>query len=178
MRDTHERTPPILKAALASSLLGVSPPQLAALAVTLILCVGGATTDAWLTLPPNVAGVGAKPTAPPLARTLALLAREARAAERALAGARFLVDRDHDRVRAAFGRAAYSALDVLQLLRERIVITIPLAAEALSLTPPTAGAAVARLEGLGIAREVTGRARSRVYAYEELVRTFEPARQS
>jgi hypothetical protein len=181
LRDAHERTPPVLKAALAA--LGIaaeirsmgdesaamSESQLVALAVTLTLCVGGATTDAWLTLPP------ALPTADrTLGGVFTALAREARAAERALSAAREIGDADEQRVRDSLGRAAYSALDVLALLREQIVIAVPETARALGLTPPTAGAAVARLVELGIAREVTGKARSRAFAYEGIVRALEP----
>jgi hypothetical protein len=143
--------------------------QLLALAVTLTLCVGGATTDAWLTLPRAAtqadAGLGA---------IFAALAREARAAERGLAGARELGEHDEQRVRDSLGRAAYSALDVLALLRNDIIITVPETARALGLTPPTAGAAVARLVELGIAKEVTGKARSRAFAYEGIVQALEP----
>jgi hypothetical protein len=174
LRDLHERTPPVLKAALAALAIGDEPSangsQLVALTVTLTLCVGGATTDAWLTLPPA-------PTngAQSLGGILTALAREARAAERALGEVRALADADEQRVRDSLGRAAYSALDVLRLLREQIVITVPETARELGLTPPTAGAAVARLVDLGIAREVTGKARSRAFAYERLVKAFEPA---
>ena len=63
LRDTHTRTPPVLKAARAAEAIhayadllepGTEVAQtqrLAALAITLVLCVGGAITDAWLTLP-------------------------------------------------------------------------------------------------------------------------------
>lgn len=177
LRDAHERTPPVLKAALVAIEMrsqtresaDESESQLLALAVTLTLCVGGATTDAWLTLPRPAAhadsGLGA---------TFAALAREARAAERGLAAARELGDQDEQRVRDSLGRAAYSALDVLALLRNEIVITVPETARALGHTPPTAGAAVARLVELGIATEVTGKARSRAFAYEGIVRALEP----
>jgi hypothetical protein len=186
LRDTHERTPPVLKAALvARALRGVVLGQpeepeepdtacLIALAVTLVLCVGGATNDAWLTLPSPGAGKSASHADISLGGTFAALAREARAAERGLLAARDRIDIDEQRVRDSLGRAAYSALDVLALLGERIVITVPETARALGLTPPTAGAAVARLVELGIAREVTGRARSRAFAYEGIVRALEP----
>jgi Fic family protein len=72
---------------------------------------------------------------------------------------------DVTRTREALGRAAYSALDILGLLRSDMMITIPDAARALGQTPPTAGAAVMRLVELGIAREVTGRSRSRAFVY-------------
>jgi hypothetical protein len=176
LRDAHERTPPVLKAALASLALrdatGGDEPhtaRLIALAVTLVLCVGGAITDAWLTLPQANAGAG-----PSLPDTFALLAREARGAQRGLLAAQELVASDEERVRAALGRAAYSALDVLELLHQKIVVTIPETARALGQTPPTSGAAVARLVELGIAREVTGKARSRAFAYEGIVRALEP----
>jgi hypothetical protein len=178
LRDAHERTPPLLKAALVALALraaaGGDPDaphtaQLVAIAVTLVLCVGGATTDAWLTLPRANAG-----TDHSLRETFATLAREARAAERGLLAAQELVEADEQRVRDSLGRAAYSALDMLVLLREKIVVTIPDAARALGQTPPTAGAAVARLVALGIAREVTGKARSRAFAYEGIVKALEP----
>jgi hypothetical protein len=181
LRDAHERTPPVLKAALAALAISAesrnaqgeaalaNESRLVALAVTLTLCVGGATTDAWLTLPP------VRPSADrTLGDTFTALAREARAAERGLTAARELGDADHQRVRDSLGRAAYSALDVLALLRAQIVITVPETARALGLTPPTAGAAVARLVELGIAREVTGKARSRAFAYERIARALEP----
>jgi hypothetical protein len=195
LRDTHERTPPVLKAALAARALRNAPSarpnepistaaaaRLAGLAVTLVLCVGGAITDAWLTLPPSPDGPLGSPRAARAAEdpaewlgaTFATLAREARAAERGLALTRDLAAADQLRVRDTLGRAAYSALDVLALLRDALVITVPQAARELSLTPPTAGAAVARLVELGIAREITGKARSRAFAYEGLVLALEP----
>jgi hypothetical protein len=181
LRDAHERTPPVLKAALVAIAIAdeirsandesaaANESHLAPLAVTLTLCVGGATTDAWLTLPRERSQTGRS-----LGDTLAALAREARAGERGLAAARELGDADEKRVRDSLGRAAYSALDVLALMREKIVITVPETARTLGLTPPTAGAAVARLADLGIAREVTGKARSRAYAYEGIVQALEP----
>jgi hypothetical protein len=175
LRDAHDRTPPVLKAAMAVGAIrsaaegsdAAEVARLCALAVTLVLCVGGAMTDSWLTLPRGA-------PSETLRDTFAALAREARAAERGLADAQELFVADEERVRESLGRAAYSALDVLGLLREQIVITVPDAARALDQTPPTAGAAVARLVELGIAREVTGKARSRAFAYEGLVRALAP----
>jgi hypothetical protein len=182
LRDAHERTPPVLKAVLVALAIRAadgtdgtdraveaSTTRIASLAVTLVLCVGGATTDSWLTLPPP------SPTADHSLRdTFTALAREARAAARGLQAARELCDADEQRVRDSLGRAAYSALDVLALLRDRLVIGVPEAAHALGLTPPTAGAAVARLVELGVAREVTGKARSRAFAYDGVVRALAP----
>ncbi|MFI5231135.1 MAG: hypothetical protein ACHQSE_01360 [Gemmatimonadales bacterium] len=193
LRDANERTPPVLKAALAALALRVTGPagsesraareppapaehHLAALVIPLLLCVGGATTDAWVTLPLDDAVATDTPGAAPTLREIfAALAREARAAERGLLAARDLCAADETRVREAFGRAAYSALDVLALLRQEIVIAVPETARTLDLTPPTAGAAIARLVELGIAHEVTGKARSRAFAYEGMVRALRPS---
>lgn len=45
--------------------------------------------------------------------------------------------------------------------------------EALGLTWPTVQAAIERLEGLGVATEVTGKKRDRVYAYEQQLRVLD-----
>jgi hypothetical protein len=190
LHDTNERTPPVLKAALAALTLGTPAPNpaqtasehrltalydpsIALLAVPLLLCVGGATTDAWITLPRSA--VGDTSASPPVLREIfAALARDARAAEKGLLAARQLCDADETRVRDTLGRAAYSALELLALLRRQIVITVPDAAHILGLTPPTAGAAVARLVELGVARELTGRIRSRAFVYEGMVHALRP----
>lgn len=175
LRGAGERTPPVLKAGLAvlalseaagydaDSAFAGHASRLAALAVTLVLCVGGATTDAWLTLPHTARSRAS------LRETFAALAREARFAERGILAARNRIEADEERVRRALGRAAYSALDVLALLSERLRINVPETARALDLTPPTAGAAIARLQELGIAREITGKARAREFAYESII---------
>jgi len=189
--DAHDRSPPLLKAVCTAGALLRSPPdeaarprsmKLAALAVSLVLCVGGAIADAWLTLPVAAdAGLAAGPGEADagwdrwLLAAFGALAREARAAEKGIAAARARADADELRVREALGRAAYSALDVLAMLRSDVALTVQDAARALAQTPPTAGAAVARLEELGIAREVTGRARSRIFVYAGLVDALAPA---
>jgi Fic family protein len=86
-------------------------------------------------------------------------------ATRTTVALRDLFDADQRRV-STVGRAAGSALQVFHLLRDRIALTIPRAADELGLTWPTVSAALKRLESLGIAREMTGRARDRVYAYD------------
>ena len=79
---------------------------------------------------------------------------------------RELFAEDQQRV-MKLGRAAGSTLQAYELLRERVIISIPRAAEELGLTWPTVSGALRRLEQLGIAREITGRARDRLYAYQQ-----------
>jgi Fic family protein len=63
--------------------------------------------------------------------------------------------------------ALQSNLDVYEYLRRRIAIRIPEAAEACRTTKPTVKRALDDLEKLGIAQEVTGKPRNRVYVYRE-----------
>lgn len=63
--------------------------------------------------------------------------------------------------------ALQSNLDVFEHLRRHIVIRIPDAAAALEMTKPTVARALKELTQLGIAREVTGKTRNRIFAYDE-----------
>ncbi|MFH1764406.1 MAG: Fic family protein [Gemmatimonadota bacterium] len=79
-----------------------------------------------------------------------------------------------DRARVeSLGRAAPSALKVYDYLRDRIIVSPTRTAEILGLTWPTVQAAIERLEALGIAREVTGKKRDRIYAYERQLRVLD-----
>ena len=94
-------------------------------------------------------------------RTLAVRARTARLA------ARIVIDAhgaEEEQLRS-LGRAAITAHSALALLRRRFVTTVPALAEDLELSRPAANDSVERLVALGLAREVTGRARDRVFAY-------------
>ena len=77
-----------------------------------------------------------------------------------------LFARDRARIRA-LGRAAGSALRVYDVLRRRIVVSIPGVAKEARVTWPTAKAALERLGELGIATESTGRRRDRLYTYKK-----------
>ncbi len=73
---------------------------------------------------------------------------------------------DHDRTLVqGLGRAAGSALLVYDVLRRRIVVSIPGVARETGVTWPTAKAALERLRVLGIVTESTGRRRDRLYTY-------------
>jgi Fic family protein len=78
---------------------------------------------------------------------------------------RRLVDGDREKIHA-LGRAAASALRVHEVAGRRIVLSASRAAAELQLSAPTVNAAFARLEDVGILREVTGRKRGRLFVYE------------
>jgi cell filamentation protein, protein adenylyltransferase len=77
-----------------------------------------------------------------------------------------LFDRDRKRIQT-LGRAAGSALRVYDVLRRRIVVSIPGMAKEARVTWPTAKAALERLAELSIATESTGRRRDRLYTYKK-----------
>lgn len=64
------------------------------------------------------------------------------------------------------GRAAASALRVLAALRERPALTLKYLCEHHGMTFPTATKAMETLRGAGIARELTGQRRYRVFVYD------------
>jgi Fic family protein len=66
-----------------------------------------------------------------------------------------------------YGRAALQInLDIYEHLRRRIAIRIPQTAVDCNTTKPTVARALTDLESLGIAREVTGKPRNRLYVYQ------------
>lgn len=89
-------------------------------------------------------------------------------AHSAVQTARRLVDlftEDTRRVQSS-GRAAASALRVLAALRERPVLTLNFLRDTHGLTFPTASKAMQTLINTGIARELTGQRRNRVFVYD------------
>jgi Fic family protein len=72
-----------------------------------------------------------------------------------------------DRARiAALGRVSGSALRIHQALQRRPLDSIPRLVRETRLSAPTAASALAALAHAGIVREITGRKRNRLYAYE------------
>jgi Fic family protein len=71
---------------------------------------------------------------------------------------------DRNRVRA-IGRQAATVLLVQEALQVKPLATIAALTKSTGLTTPTVTQALRELEGLGIVRETTGRARGRVFAY-------------
>lgn len=112
-------------------------------------------------------------------------------ADSAVAKIRLLLDLfDADRRAVAgtrggsiYGRAALQMnISVYEHLRGRIAIRIPETAEACGTTKPTVARVLHDLEALGIAKEVTGKPKNRLYVYERylniLNRDDEPARRA
>jgi Fic family protein len=79
-----------------------------------------------------------------------------------------LFEADQQRVQT-LGRSASSTLRVFQAFKERPLLTVGRISERTGLSFPAANQAVARLAELGIVREITGRRRERVYAYDQYV---------
>jgi Fic family protein len=66
-------------------------------------------------------------------------------------------------------RSVGSALRVHAALQKRPVVSAAKLVDATGLTAPTVRAALERLEGLGIVREMTGKRRNRLFGYERYV---------
>jgi len=90
-----------------------------------------------------------------------------------------MIERDRVRIHG-LGRGAATAGRVHDLTARVVVIRARLTAERLELSEPPMYSAIARLEELGILREVTGRQRNKLYVYDEYLAllnegTTEPA---
>lgn len=72
---------------------------------------------------------------------------------------------DRHRIQA-LGRASGSAQQVHDLLAREVVINVSLAESRLPLSEPTIQSAVRHLQNLSIVRELTGRSRNRIWAYD------------
>jgi Fic family protein len=77
-----------------------------------------------------------------------------------------MIERDRQRIHG-LGRAAATAHRVHDEAVKRVVVKVPTAARQLKLSEPPVYGAVARLEELGILREVTGKSRGKTYVYGE-----------
>jgi Fic family protein len=92
-------------------------------------------------------------------------------AEDAVETARRMTDlfqQDRARLRLA-GRQSPSALRLHQALMEHPVLTLPKAAEFSGLSFPAVNSAMNLLTKMGVAREITGRKRNRVFTYQEYI---------
>jgi Fic family protein len=182
LHDEQERTPPLIKAGLAHVQFETIHPfldgngRVGRLLITLLLCAEGVLSQPFLYLSlyfkQNRADYY---DALQRVRThgdwegwlrfylvgVEEVATQATATARALLA---LFEADRARVRTV-GRGAVSALSVYEHLRQKIIVSIPRAAESTGLSRPTITAALEWLSGLGITREITGKARNRQFVY-------------
>lgn len=77
-----------------------------------------------------------------------------------------MIDRDRQRIQA-LDRGAATASRVHDVAARFVLVSPREVAERLGITPPPVYAAISRLEEIGILREVTGRQRGKLYAYDE-----------
>lgn len=150
-----EPWPALLSAAvLSSGECGRVRNIAASIARAVVPLSGGATADVFV-----VSG-----SADDAAGALHLMATQARDVRRRVA-----VYREACALAAAqcqaFGRGGPTAAALAELLAGRPAVTVAAAAAALDISAPTAGAAVERLMGAGLLREITGRGRDRVFVY-------------
>jgi Fic family protein len=92
-------------------------------------------------------------------------------AESALVTARRIVEifeADRQKIQG-HRRSVGSALRVHAALQQRPVVSVARLVDATALSAPTVRAALERLEGLGIVREMTGKRRNRLFGYERYV---------
>jgi Fic family protein len=80
-----------------------------------------------------------------------------------------LFAKDRDRIQS-IGRAASSALRVHEYLQKKPLVGIGVVAEELKLSIPTVTVALDHLVRLGIAKEVTGKRRARVFGYSRYLK--------
>ena len=78
-----------------------------------------------------------------------------------------LFEGDRLKIRDNLGRSANSALRMHEFLQENPVVTTSRANEEMAISRPTITSALENLQDLGIVREMTGKERYRVYAYDE-----------
>ena len=74
---------------------------------------------------------------------------------------------DYERIATGAGRRASSVLQVHEALKARVVVSLGEATEQTGLTFPTVSGAMQVLVDYGIAVEVTGKARNRIFCYRE-----------
>jgi len=79
-----------------------------------------------------------------------------------------LFQEDQQRIET-LGRSLGTTLYVFKLLQSMPLITIPRASQETTISVPTVTAALARLEELGIVREITSRRRDKLYSYEKYI---------
>jgi Fic family protein len=182
LHDVPERTPPLLKAALAHVQFETIHPfldgngRVGRLLVTLLLCAEGVLSEPLLYLSLYLKQhratyyelLGRVRTDGDWEAWVRFFAEGVReTAAGAVATAQRLVRLfQDDRARIQeLGRAAGSALRLHEALQERPLAPAALLAQRTGLSVPAVNNTLALLERLGVVREITGRRRDRLYSY-------------
>jgi len=66
----------------------------------------------------------------------------------------------------SLGKAASTAMRLLELLYQQPFVSVPVAEKKLELSAPAARKAINNLENIGILKEISGKRRDRLYLYE------------
>jgi Fic family protein len=82
-----------------------------------------------------------------------------------------MFERDRSRIEK-LGKAAGSALRVYELLKKRVLLSLPNACEELKMSFPAVSKAVVNLEKLGLVREFTGKQRNRFFSYDSYLKVL------
>lgn len=189
MRDTPSRTPVLIKAALAHVQFETIHPfldgngRLGRLLITFLLCAEGALTepllylslyfkrhrDLYYDLLQRVRTEGDWE-----AWVRFFLEGVSETAEQATCTAQrilALFERDTRRI-GELGRSANSIFRVHTAMRNRVILGIPATAAQLGMSPPTVASAFKQMQDLGMVKEVTGRARDRLFVYSEYMQVL------
>jgi Fic family protein len=187
LHDKPERTSPLLKAALSHAQFETIHPfldgngRVGRLLITLILCSEGVLAEPLLYL--SLYFKSHRPDYYEFLQKLRTIGdwegwvdffvtgvRET--AESAIETAKSIIALfEADRQRIHFlGRGAGSAVRVHQALIRKPVLSVAQAAKATGLTFPAVTGALRRLRDTGMVRELTGRARNRLFAYQQYVK--------
>ena len=76
---------------------------------------------------------------------------------------------DDQKLIQTFGRSLGTILHIYTLLQSMPLVAIPRASLETALSVPTVTAALARLEEIGIVREITSRRHDKLYSYEKYI---------
>jgi hypothetical protein len=173
LRPGGQTRPQLLRAVQVAASCGADAPRAAAVMPALLLCATG-MTDRVRFLPfggfegdTRVEAIAAwrdGDSQPFLRRALSALSADARHLRLAL---RLLLDalREEDAALDSLGRAAIGARRALEVLRLSLATTVPELSQRLDCSRPAAGAALERLVQAGLALEITGRERDRVFVH-------------
>ncbi len=191
LHDEPQRAPTLVKAALAHVQFETIHPfldgngRVGRLLITLLLCAEGVLQDPLLYLSlyfkqhrqqyyDLLSDVRTDGDWEAWLHFFSDAARETAGA--AVATARAVVDlfnQDRERVRG-LGRGGGSAFRVHHELQRRPLVTAGWLVAQTGLSAPTVGKALDGLVGAGIAREITGRRRNRVFAYDQYLALLNP----